>query len=102
MYERTPRDQAHPSRVPLELISSGCFYELPFSKYYSTHTHISDMASPRLQCNATQVWGSLGISSPWGTRVDAGGTSSAAVINAVFSAVLSYSQTRGDGGISEG
>lgn len=78
MYERTPRDQAHPSRVPLELISSGCFYKLPFSKYYSTHTHTS---AAWLVLDSSEMlrrfWGSLGVSSPWGARVDAGGTSSA-------------------------
>lgn len=50
MNEWTPQDHAHPSLVPLELISSGCLYKTPFSKYYSTHTQISaTLASPRLQ-----------------------------------------------------
>lgn len=83
--------------------------KLPFSKYYSTHTHTHTSAtwlvldSSEMLRRFREAWGSVVRG---GRGVDAGraagGMSSATVINAIFSAILSYSQTRGDGGISEG
>lgn len=50
--------------------SSGCFYKTPFS--ITVHTHISNMANPRLQWNATQFGDARGsvVQGAWGVGAD--------------------------------